>query len=893
MKIFNEMSVRSIVENIKPNKIVAVGVETDDVDQILNYCTENQCKLVFVNLSSHISMKMMNIDTKKYLTIISDINLEKLDDLNDAQIIFINWECIENRTFSELTILEKKVAKDFPIIFIYNYNDTTIVPNQGSINEKIIKNNESLPLKTEEFLKKINKLKLIEIPIIHGLSIVCSTKLFDTKPEIKEVIDKVILLNELKELDESQNTDLNTNPSLKSETQRIEIQNNNKLLSIAGNRIPVFISQMPYLYILLKSNINVKSLWNNIKGYKAIKRLNLFDEEYYLNEYGVVSNSGMDLLLHYLYFGYKEGKNPNPYFDGKRYLSQYPDVKKAELNPLLHYALWGNNENKKSELVISVILISNNNEENITECLNSILNQTGNFELEIIIGDVSNDKSREIIKEYQKNYGNNIQLVLHEDKLSKYQNIKECFKFVTGEYLAICEGSDRWVDQYKLDKMSKFLDQNQDFSMVFHPTRVINDGIEDQYPDKNFHACRHSAIEIADENFIGNISSCFYRTNIIRTIPSVIFDGIMDEWIFNLICSEQGNIGYINDSLTLSLKKEKLDLKTAFNLKHGLSDLTENNISKTTSSEITPIYRTNSEIKDPYVDNSIFEILKRIFINNPLKKTLKGKNETLFLINDSSCEIRQHFDLFYKSIFNMKVFKKYYNRKLKFCNKRKIQYHFFIVPDKSLVCKDQLPFEVGLVKRNYDSVKGLFPDFIDYLDESSYFKNDSHINYYGAKTLVYHYIKTMDKNFTEKDFDRLINEQIKTIDLVKNGDLLTELNWSYSNEEKEEYMHDRTIIYKNNNLKDLRDNLPEEFKFNGKRDTKYWENKNLDSGLKLMVLRDSSMNILYDLISVKYKEIMLCWDHWQFNQELVEWYNPDVIIEIRTERFLEHMEKFI
>ena len=44
---------------------------------------------------------------------------------------------------------------------------------------------------------------------------------------------------------------------------------------------------------------------------------------------------GQDALLHFCIFGYKENRNPNPFFDTAWYKSQYPEV--GEENPLLHY----------------------------------------------------------------------------------------------------------------------------------------------------------------------------------------------------------------------------------------------------------------------------------------------------------------------------------------------------------------------------------------------------------------------------------------------------------------------------------------------------------------------------------------------------------------------------
>ena len=84
-----------------------------------------------------------------------------------------------------------------------------------------------------------------------------------------------------------------------------------------------------------------------IKGYKAIRKNKLFDDKFYLEKYPKVASSGMDPLLHYIFFGYSEGKKPNDTFDGVFYQNHYCDV---DINPLIHYALYGINENRRIEV---------------------------------------------------------------------------------------------------------------------------------------------------------------------------------------------------------------------------------------------------------------------------------------------------------------------------------------------------------------------------------------------------------------------------------------------------------------------------------------------------------------------------------------------------------------
>ena len=102
-------------------------------------------------------------------------------------------------------------------------------------------------------------------------------------------------------------------------------------------------SKIPASYILHKSS-NKTEAKLIVKGYNAIRKNNLFDDEFYLNKYPKVKASGMDPLLHYIFFGFNEGKKPNKDFDGVFYKYHYDDV---EINPLIHYALYGIDENRQ------------------------------------------------------------------------------------------------------------------------------------------------------------------------------------------------------------------------------------------------------------------------------------------------------------------------------------------------------------------------------------------------------------------------------------------------------------------------------------------------------------------------------------------------------------------
>jgi len=80
--------------------------------------------------------------------------------------------------------------------------------------------------------------------------------------------------------------------------------------------------------------------------YFIIKKNNLFDEEYYLLHNPDIRYMDINPLLHYIKFGWLEGRNPGPLFDNNWYLRNYNDVKNAEINPLAHFLKSGMKEGR-------------------------------------------------------------------------------------------------------------------------------------------------------------------------------------------------------------------------------------------------------------------------------------------------------------------------------------------------------------------------------------------------------------------------------------------------------------------------------------------------------------------------------------------------------------------
>ena len=363
--------------------------------------------------------------------------------------------------------------------------------------------------------------------------------------------------------------------------------------------------------------------------------------------------------------------------------------------------------------------------------------------------------------------------VFHNNGKGTDNLLERCFTSVTGDYMAVCEADDYWAYSYKLDKQSSFLVERQDCSMCFNSSLVsFEDNHENDYSShRSLIKDTYKTSELIIENFIRNFSSCFYRADIIKNLPDKLYEFGVNEWIFNIAYSEYGNIGFLNEEMNVcQIHDERIDpydIDIEENIKlRSLVDLYNKFFS----------YKYDKEfIKcKEHLEYQIRQKIQKILNDKKLKKTITGKDKYLFLVNDSSFEIKQHFDDNYKNIFDAEDFIRYHDKIKKFSEERNIKYYFFIIPDKSLVCRDLLPFKVYDIKRNYDSIKDLIPDFGKYLDNTCYFRTDSHINYLGGRELTYHYLNHIDKNFRRVDMDELFAEQLRVESLSREGDLTSE-----------------------------------------------------------------------------------------------------------------------
>lgn len=167
-----------------------------------------------------------------------------------------------------------------------------------------------------------------------------------------------------------------------------------------------------------------------------------------------------------------------------------------------------------NNIVVSVCMITYNHEIFIREAIEGILMQKTDFPIELIIGeDCSTDNTRNIVLEYASKYPNIIRPLLPDSNLGMMKNFIVTMQAALGKYIALCEGDDYWTDPYKLQKQVDFLEANEEYSICFHPVKVLNENERELVDDFITREVAETTtiLDLAEGNYMHTPSVVFRR----------------------------------------------------------------------------------------------------------------------------------------------------------------------------------------------------------------------------------------------------------------------------------------------------------------------------------------------------------------------------------------------
>ncbi|MDT8717887.1 class I SAM-dependent methyltransferase [Clostridium sp. 19966] len=224
------------------------------------------------------------------------------------------------------------------------------------------------------------------------------------------------------------------------------------------------------------------------------------------------------------------------------------------------------NETEYKKITVNVGVLAYNHENYIVDCLNSIIKQKGDFNLNIIIcEDNSSDATAGIVQAYINNVevGENVtfEFLKSEENLGMVKNLRRLLKACSkSRYTALMDGDDYWDDEYKLQTHIDFMESHPQCSISFDDI-IFFDETNNNY---NFYNIQQqikgdilTTSDITSINFIANISCCFYYSKYFDQIPNEFFEMFVGDWMLNIEFSTFGEIGHVKKAMTVYRRNEQ------------------------------------------------------------------------------------------------------------------------------------------------------------------------------------------------------------------------------------------------------------------------------------------------------------------------------------------------
>ena len=207
---------------------------------------------------------------------------------------------------------------------------------------------------------------------------------------------------------------------------------------------------------------------------------------------------------------------------------------------------------KKNEILLSVCMVSYNQEQYVREALDSVLMQKTDFAYEVIVSDdCSKDRTVAILNEYAAKYSN-VRVIAGTQNVGYPNNQRRSLEAANGKYIALCDSDDYWTDPYKLQKQVDYLESHPECAICFHNVMHVYDGHPEQRSLLNpLYFPTELTIEdmLTRKWFLPTNSEVFRREYL--SFPDWYDSVLHIDYVINLIVSQYGTLHYMPDVMAV------------------------------------------------------------------------------------------------------------------------------------------------------------------------------------------------------------------------------------------------------------------------------------------------------------------------------------------------------
>lgn len=215
-----------------------------------------------------------------------------------------------------------------------------------------------------------------------------------------------------------------------------------------------------------------------------------------------------------------------------------------------------------SRPLVSVCIATYNHERFLAQALDSVLMQQGDFTLEILLGeDGSSDNTPAIVRDYAARHPATIRAFFHDpaDKLfingrqTGRKNFLNNLQQARGDFVALLDGDDYWLDPHKLQKQLAILQANPQLVACCHAAIHVDDDnvVQDGY--MGHHDVRggtrdFSLRDVLRKNPVPTLSVLF-RNPRLAQYPALFLQTDMADWPLHMLNALRGDIRYVDEKM--------------------------------------------------------------------------------------------------------------------------------------------------------------------------------------------------------------------------------------------------------------------------------------------------------------------------------------------------------
>ena len=210
------------------------------------------------------------------------------------------------------------------------------------------------------------------------------------------------------------------------------------------------------------------------------------------------------------------------------------------------------------QIKVSIVCLTYNHGELLEKALQSFIAQETEFAFEIIVhDDASTDGTSKLLERYAALYPDIIKPIFQIE--NQYWKCPIFLTYVLprvrGEYIAICDGDDYWIDDKKLSKQVTFMDDNPECTLFIHNgyREYMENGKRESlntFPSSGFYSHRENVMHGLGTDFPVS-SSMLLRTSILEDAPTFFLKTKALDYPLRQYCACKGSVFYSDEIMSV------------------------------------------------------------------------------------------------------------------------------------------------------------------------------------------------------------------------------------------------------------------------------------------------------------------------------------------------------